>query len=159
MSGLKLIAFDSEDLTTLSAHMQDAVIRVGDIAYLARERRFVAIANRFDWQLALSDDNASKKRINRRRTALKFEHVSSARLYKIKRDASEAVLDLLSIEFDEDEAPAGTITMNFAGGGLIELKVECIEAQINDLGPVWRASSVPDHYEDDDANPDNDQSL
>lgn len=149
MDDLKLIAFDSEDLTTLSAHMQDAILRVGDIAYLPRERRFVAIANRFDWRVALKGGNAGKERIERRRSAIHFEHVENARLLNIRREASDAVLELLSIEFNESNAPAGTITMNFSGGGAIELKVECIEAQLSDLGPVWSASSTPKHPLDD----------
>jgi len=147
MDDLKLIAFDSEDLTTLSAHMQDAIIRVGDIAYLPRERRFVAIANRFDWKSALDNQPQSKKNIKRRRTAIRFDHVSNVKLQKISRDASDAVLELLNIEFHEDEAPAGTITLTFSGGGVIQLQVECIEAALNDLGPVWSANSIPEHPE------------
>ena len=149
MDDLKLIAFDSEDLTAISAHMQDAIARVGDIAYLPRERRFVAIVNRFDWHSTLANENNSKKQPQRRRAALKFEHVTGAKLLQIKRDASDAVLELLSIEFSEDIFPAGTITLNFSGGGAIQLQVECIEAQLDDLGPVWRASSVPDHSNND----------
>ena len=159
MSDLKLIAFDSEDLTTLSAHMQDAIIRVCDIAYRPRNQRFVAIANRFDWQTALQDGNATKKRIERRRTAIRFEHVTNVRLYKIRREASLAVLELLSIEFSEGQSPAGTITLNFSGGGTIQLEVECIEAQLDDLGPVWRASSVPDHSDSPTPTEDNDPSA
>ena len=49
MSELKLIALDAEDLSVLSANLQDAVLRIADIAYLPREKRFAAIANRFDW--------------------------------------------------------------------------------------------------------------
>ena len=151
MDDLKLIAFDSEDLTTMSAHMQDAIIRVGDIAYLPRERRFVAISNRFDWKSALGNQAATKKNIKRRRTAIRFDHVTNVKLQKINRDASDAVLELLNIEFHEAEAPAGTITLVFSGGGAIQLQVECIEAALNDLGPVWRASSIPEHPDGDTA--------
>ncbi len=49
MPELKLIALDADDLKVISAHLQDAVLRVGDIAYLPRERRFAALGNRFDW--------------------------------------------------------------------------------------------------------------
>ena len=149
MDDLKLIAFDSEDLTAISAHMQDAIARVGDIAYLARERRFVAIFNRFDWRSTLDQQNGKKGPPQRRRSALKFEHVTGAKLLNIRREASDAVLELLSIEFSENTSPEGTITLNFSGGGAIQLSVECIEAQLNDLGPVWRASSVPDHSDND----------
>ena len=56
MEDLKLIALDPEDLQVLSCHLQDAVIRVGDMAYLKAEMRFAAIANRFDWERAALDD-------------------------------------------------------------------------------------------------------
>ena len=56
MEDLKLIALDPEDLQVLSCHLQDAVIRVGDMAYLRREMRFAAIANRFDWERAAADE-------------------------------------------------------------------------------------------------------
>ena len=39
MEKLKLIALDSEDLRVLSCHLQDAVIRVGDMAYLKENLR------------------------------------------------------------------------------------------------------------------------
>ena len=34
---LKLIALDAEDLAVVSAHLQDAVVRKGDIAWLPAE--------------------------------------------------------------------------------------------------------------------------
>ena len=37
MAELKLIALDADDLAVISAQLQDAVLRVGDIAYLPRE--------------------------------------------------------------------------------------------------------------------------
>ena len=52
MPDLKLIALDAEDLGVISAHLQDAVLRVGDMVYLPNEKRFVALANRFDWAKA-----------------------------------------------------------------------------------------------------------
>ena len=52
MPDLKLIALDAEDLRVISAHLQDAVLRVGDMVYLPNEKRFVALANRFDWAKA-----------------------------------------------------------------------------------------------------------
>ena len=37
---LKLLALDEEDLAVLSAHVQDAVLKVGDLVYLPKEQRF-----------------------------------------------------------------------------------------------------------------------
>ena len=50
MKPLKLIALDEEDLAVVSSHLQDAVVRVGDMAYLPSKKRFAAVLNRFDWE-------------------------------------------------------------------------------------------------------------
>ena len=49
---IRLIALDEEDLAVLSAHVQDAVLKVGDIVYLPKERRFAVAMNRFIWEKA-----------------------------------------------------------------------------------------------------------
>ena len=159
MNGLKLIAFDAEGLVTLSAHMQDAILRVGDFAFLPRHGRFAAIANRFDWHAALKDGNNSKKRVERRRTALRFEHVTRVQLLNIRSDTPDAVLELLSIEFEEIGCPDGIVIFNFSGGGAIRLNVECLEAELKDLGPVWAARSIPQHSNDNDSLDESDTSA
>ena len=75
MTPLKLLALDEEDLQVLSSHLQDAVVRVGDMAYLPSQKRFAAILNRFDWESA-SEKGAKDYR--RRRTALRFDRVLRA---------------------------------------------------------------------------------
>lgn len=151
MPELKLIAFDADDLAVMSAHLQDAVLKVADIAYLPRERRFAAIANRFDWSEALGGTTGGRPEYTRRRTALRFERVLGAKLQSMDLSRPDAVLELLAISFEPGEAPAGSVTLHFAGGGAIRLKVECIEAEFKDLGPVWRAASMPRHPDDDPA--------
>ena len=56
------------------------------------------------------------------------------------------VLSLLAIRFDQaGEGPEGTVELTLAGNATIALDVECIEAELKDLGPVWRAASMPRH--------------
>ena len=59
----------------------------------------------------------------------------------------EAVLNLLAVEFDETDAPAGVVTLIFSGGAALRLDVECLEAELADLGPVWTAAGCPSHSE------------
>jgi hypothetical protein len=61
-----------------------------------------------------------------------------------------AVLSLLTVGFEPAEPPAGSILLRFADGAAIRLDVECIEAELNDLGPVWHAASMPRHDEQDE---------
>ena len=48
----KLIALDQSDLEVISAHCQDAVVRLEDIAYLQEQQRFILLLNRFAWEQA-----------------------------------------------------------------------------------------------------------
>ena len=148
MQPLKLVAMDKEDLDILSAHLQDAVGLVGDMAYLRGQKRFAAILNRFVWEQALKPNAKSDRHeFERRRTALRFERVLSAQVQNIRQTASSAVLELLAIRFEPGEAPSGTVSLIFAGGGIIRLNVECIEAELADLGAAWETSSLPKHPE------------
>ncbi len=133
---LKLIALDAEDLAIVSAHMQDAVLKVADCAYLPRERRFAMVACRFDWERP--DDP------HRRLSGLHFESVLGVRKVGMPDDPG-AAMNLLAITFEPGEAPGGEVTLFFSGDAAIRLTVECVEAQIKDLGPVWTAGGCPEH--------------
>jgi hypothetical protein len=50
---LKLRAEDADDLAVLSACLQDALVAVRDLAYLAEEERFIFVANRFRWETGM----------------------------------------------------------------------------------------------------------
>jgi hypothetical protein len=147
MPDLKLIALDSEDLSVISAHLQDAVMKVGELAYLPNEKRFAALANRFDWAGALKDGKEPTE-YARRRAALRFERVLSAKVSGIDLKNKAAVLSLLAIGFEPTNAPEGDIMLLFADGGAIRLRVEVIEAEMKDLGPAWQAKSKPNHPDD-----------
>jgi hypothetical protein len=145
MPDLKLIALDAEDLAVVSAHLQDAVLKVADMTFLPREKRFAAVANRFDWVEAISNDAAKGGHYARRRAALRFERVLGAQVHGLDLKNKGAVVSLLAISFQPGEPPEGNITLQFADGCAIRLHVECIETELRDLGPVWEARSKPMH--------------
>lgn len=153
MSDLKLIALDSDDLNVISAHLQDAVLRVGDMAFLPRERRFAVIVNRFDWETAAGKvKSGAKASLERRRSGLRFERVLGAKVHDIDLKDRSAALALLAIVFEpsaEPESAAGDVTLTFSGGAAIRLTVECVEAELKDLGAVWKARRAPSHGGDE----------
>lgn len=150
MQPLKLLALDSDDLQVMSAHLQDAVLRIADIAYVPSEKRFAMIANRFDWESAGGNPRSRKKKFQRRRSAMRFDRVLGAQIRGIEPKAKNSVLELLAIQFEETDKPEGYVTLVFAGGGAIRLHVECIEAEMKDLGPVWATKRKPEHEDDGD---------
>lgn len=147
MPDLKLIALDEEDLPVLAAHLQDAVVRVADMAYLKSERRFAAVVNRFDWEEAARIKGTPKDGFIRRRTGLRFEHVTAAKVSGLDLASKDQVLSLLTLTFEPSDPPRGALTLTFAGGGAVRLEVECIEAALSDLGAAWATRSKPEHSE------------
>jgi Protein of unknown function (DUF2948) len=139
MDLLKLVALDQEDLSVISAHLQDAIVRVGDLAYLPAEHRFALVARRFDWEAGADEPP------RRRLTGLHFERVTGVRVRGVDRGRPDEVLNLLAIAFDAADAPSGTATLIFAEGAAIQVELECIEMQMKDLGPVWEAEGRPTH--------------
>ena len=57
-------------------------------------------------------------------------------------------LNLLALAFSETDAPGGVVTLIFSGGGMLRLEVECLEAELADLGPAWPAKARPVHADD-----------
>ena len=138
---LKFAVLDEEDLEVVSAHLQDAVVKVADVLWRPNESRVVVALNRFDWESAQSD----KPEYRRRRSALRFERVESCKCRGLDPAGKDAVLNLLAVEFAETDSPSGTVSLIFSGGAVLRLDVECLEAELVDLGPVWTATKCPDH--------------
>lgn len=142
MTGLKLLALDQDDLSVLSAHLQDSVLKVGDLGFTARTGVFTAAVNRFAWEAA----GEKTRSFERRRALLSFKRVLGVRSMGFDRNNREEVLSLLALRFTpKGEGPDGVVELLLAGGGAIALDVECIEAQLADTGGAWETTRRPQH--------------
>lgn len=141
MDLLKLVAFDREDVEVVSAHLQDAIMKVADVHWRPAEHRLVLALHRFDWEAAYGPQPCYRRRL----AALRFDRVRSCKCRQVEPRQKDEVLNLLAIEFTETHPPAGVVTLFFSGGGALRLEVECLEVELADLGPVWSASKCPDH--------------
>jgi hypothetical protein len=105
--------------------------------------------NRFDWETA----QTSAHLYRRHRAALRFERVLSCKCRHVDPHGMDGVLNLLAVEFAEDNAPSGVLTLTFSGGAALRLNVECLEAEMSDLGPSWVTAARPIHLDSEtDAN-------
>jgi hypothetical protein len=135
---LRLLAQDPEDLAIISAAMQDAVAKVGEISYEAKARRLTMAFNRYRWETGESQ---------RVRSGLQLGGVLKVQTRKIRRGARDAVLEVLAVTFEPGEAPGGTITISCAGGGDLRAVVECIDAVLADVSQPWPTPRTPTHAE------------
>lgn len=127
---LRLIGHEAADVPVVSALMQDAAVRVDDIAFDARAHRFALVANRYRWEADVP---------SRVRCALRFDGVIRARRKGWPAD-DDAVLALLAIRA-EDEG----VTLDFAGGASVRLEVECVDFVFEDLTGPWGTRTTPRH--------------
>src|SRR5579863_2213970 len=108
MEELKLVALDKDDIEIVSAHVQDALVKVADILWQPREHRFLMALDRFDWMNAVeADGSAAHPDYRRCRTALRFERVTACKCRGLNQTNKDATLNLLAIEFAEHDAPGG----------------------------------------------------
>ena len=127
---LKLIALDADDLSVISAHVQDAHVQAADIIWRQDEKRLVIGMNRLDWEQMLAGETSPRRRV----AALRFDRVLACKSRNIDLEAPEAVLELVGIEFHPGEAPGGSAILHFSHGGALRLDVECLECELTDLG-------------------------
>jgi hypothetical protein len=147
MDQVKFVALDRDDLEVVSTHLQDALVKVADVIWRPQEKRLVVGLSRFDWLSA----EGTRPELRRCRSALRFERVNCCKCRQVNPAGKDAVLNLLAVEFAETDAPAGVVTLIFSGGGMLRLEVECLEAELADLGPSWPAAERPVHRDGTDA--------
>ena len=140
---LKFVALDEEDLAIVSTHLQDAIVRVADVLWRPQEKRLVIALDRFDWLSADGD----QPELRRCRAALRFERVAACKCKQVDPAGKAAVLNLLAVEFEPTDTPAGVVKLVFSGGGVLRLEVECLEVELADLGPAWHVDARPTHAE------------
>jgi hypothetical protein len=143
MEPLKLVALDTDDLEVVSTHLQDAEVSVADVHWRPQEKRLVLGLDRFDWVAA----TASTPDLLRRRSALRFERVLACKCKHVDPASRDGVLNLLAVEFEPTDAPAGIVTLTFSGGPVLRVEVECLEVELVDLGPTRTCPSCPAHVE------------
>lgn len=147
MDLLKLIALDGDDIEVVSAHLQDAVVKAADIRWRPAEKRVIVALNRFDWEAA----HGTLPEFRRRLAALRFERVTACKCRNCAAAEKDQVLNLLAVSFQPTDLPAGVVTLTFSGGAALRLEVECLEAELADLGPSWGTESCPMHTVDGEA--------
>lgn len=142
---LRVRAEDNEDLTVVSAYLQDAVVPVSEIAYEAGEKRFALVAGRFRWEVApdgkpVEGQDTPFERVH---TGIRFERVRGVRTKGIDRRDRGLILNLLKVAYGD-----GVVDLVFAGESTIRLDVEGLSCHVEDLGTPWPTVFRPSHDED-----------
>ena len=136
---LKLVALDREGLGVISAHIQDTCIKRVDMTWLPKQRRFLVAGMRYDW---VGAKTGPEERVS---SVLRFDRVLKVSHLGLTETDSDATLNLLAVTFEKTDPPAGIIILAFADGALVRLDVECVEAELRDMGHRIPAEACPGH--------------
>ena len=134
---LKLRAETAEDMAVFGSHLQDATIRVADIAWLKTQHRLALVCNRFMWE-------QNGPPWYRTRCGIHFESVIKAQTRGIPMGQPDHVLELLTVHATEQDGRT-LISLAFAGGADLRLEAELIDAELADLGAPWETPNRPEH--------------
>ncbi len=142
MTLLKLKAGDAEDLETIAAFLQDAVVPMSEMAFQIAERRFALVANRFRWEAA-GGKRVEGRIYERVHCGIRFENVTAVRVQNLNQNRRGEILSLLTITVGD-----GFIDLVFAAGGLVRLEVDDIACHLEDFDEPWPTQWHPSHPED-----------
>ena len=142
VKNLKLIAKTEEDIKVVSAHLQDSILSVADIAHLKKNKIFLMQLNRFMWEDVEKGVFRKNKRI---RTVLKFENVLKVFSKNINQKKKDNFLDFLAIETIKMPDNNYEMKITFAGDSIIRIITEVIEVTLDDQGEAWDTKNKPKH--------------
>ena len=139
---LKLIARTDEDLRVISAHLQDSIVNLKDIANLKQNKIFLMQLNRFMWEDVEKGVFRKNKRI---RTVLKFDNVLEVNSKNINQTGEDKFLDFLAIESRQMPDKNYEMKLIFSGDLVIRVLSEVVEVTLDDQGEPWDTKNKPKH--------------
>ena len=142
VKNLKLIARTEDDLRVVSAHLQDAIANLSDIANLKKNKIFLMQLNRFMWEDVEKGVFRKNKRIS---TVLKFDNVIRVESKNINQLKKNTFLDFLTIETNLMPDNNYEMKIVFAGDIIIRVITEVIEVALDDQGESWDTKNMPKH--------------
>jgi hypothetical protein len=137
---IRLRAEVDGDYQVIAACLQDALMPLAEMTFMARESRFVAVFDRFMWEHCAPAGPTGRPPFIVL-SALRVEGVRAARLRGIDQADRRARLELLTLTRDE----GGALCLMFAGGGIIRLEGERLVCLIEDLAEPRPVRRGPEH--------------
>jgi len=171
---LKLRAVDDEDWRVLSALLQDALVALSEVKFLAKQHMLALVASRFRWEncsdidlggeIGLAAEPAARPGNGHGKEPTegdaeydamldgcsRYERVNCGVCFEGVETARRRGFDPAReasriLEVLAIESKPGVITITFAGGAAIRLEGRNITCRLQDLGEPWPTQSRPVH--------------
>ena len=134
---LNLGAIDADDLKIIATLVQDAVFPVTEMAWNRAEGRFALLLNRFRWEEPVKG-HLQPERVQ---SVLAVDCTKNVATSGIDRHDADLILSILTLSFEETDAPSGHLLITLAGDGAIRLAIEAIDVTLKDVTRPYAAPS------------------
>jgi hypothetical protein len=142
---VRLRAEDVEDLAVMAALLQDARITLREMVFDPEEHSFIAAFTRY--RRELQPDPTSCEGLTERRSALRFDCIEIVKHRNLDPADLDRELTLLTVATAPGDRHLFHVELVFDEGVQIQLRTDCIDALLEDFGPVERCRKTPcDHF-------------
>ena len=146
---INLAAQNEEDLVIFSTLCQDSIIKISNIKWAKKSKRFYLLLTRLCWELNhfSNIEDTSLKRVN---SILIFDNVLSVKSKGIRQSKSNMIISLLTFNYNFSCFEKQSIDLIFSGEAQITIDIECLEAFLKDVSEPFESTSsrLPDHEND-----------
>jgi len=150
---LKLMAENTDDLSVLSALLQDGLVAGKDMQWIQDPhnkdyQQFVILVNRYCWEIEAEEDNPSVKKAKvgyRRLCGVKIGHVKQVKQRGLSK-SSDQFYNLLAIEY---ESRKKYVLLTFSDKGAIRLQTDRLRIIMVDVAEPHPSFARPEHGGDD----------
>ncbi|MCB1885327.1 MAG: DUF2948 family protein [Geminicoccaceae bacterium] len=144
---LRVRAEDAQDLAVIAAILQDAEGAVGEMAFDPEERRFMAAFRRY--RRELPHDPMTGLGLTETASVLTFRCIAEAKHHALAALPNDAPLHLLTIATEPGQRRLFHITLHFDDDRRIQLRSDCIDCRLEDVGKPTPCAIPPCNHFDD----------
>ena len=136
MNKLRLRASDTGDLEIFAGAVQDSIFQIGQSRYDRAGLSFTLRLSRYMREMDTP---------HRVESGLRFDGVLSVKSQGVDLAKQDAYAVILGLIYEATDTPAGIVSVTLAGGGVIQIEVEAIDATLADIGDARKTKRIPKH--------------
>lgn len=136
MNKLRLRASDTGDLEIIAGAVQDSIFQIGQSRYDKAGLSFTLRLSRYMREMDTP---------HRVESGLRFDGVLSVKSQGVDLAKQDAYAVILGLIYEATDTPVGIVSMTLAGGGVIQIEVEAIDATLADIGDARKTKRIPKH--------------
>ena len=136
MNKLRLRASDTGDLEIIAGAVQDSIFQIGQSRYDKAGLSFTLRLSRYMREMDTP---------HRVESGLRLDGVLSVKSQGVDLAKQDAYAVILGLIYEATDTPAGIVSVTLAGGGVIQIEVEAIDATLADIGDARKTKRIPKH--------------